>query len=283
MTAVRLLAELRAAGYPGGYTQLREYVRKVRPRPPAEPLVHFETDPGVQGQAITAPEHVGRDGRIPRGPEGEWLRYRELVGPCEPLACRTETCGRAYAGHDYLGPPRGVRCITAADAAPRCALLAASRTVIAGVGMAPLSKLAQVVCWTMGTTAVADDDVICGGSGHCVIVAELSLASGAQQDRVLPGSVAFPAGGQSGECSRPTAITFDASRFHDSPPPHRLTTLSHCGKTIKCADAHAHLTGIRVRSRIDLAGYRAAVVSNPTDEGPRRRPRATNPGETAMP
>ena len=50
LTAVRLLAEIRAAGYPGGYTQLREYVRKVRPRAPADPLVRFETDPGVQGQ-----------------------------------------------------------------------------------------------------------------------------------------------------------------------------------------------------------------------------------------
>ena len=50
LTAVRLLAEIRAAGYPGGYTQLREYVRKVRPRAPADLLVRFETDPGVQGQ-----------------------------------------------------------------------------------------------------------------------------------------------------------------------------------------------------------------------------------------
>ena len=50
LTAVRLLAEIRAAGYLGGYTQLREYVRKVRPRTPADPLVRFETDPGVQGQ-----------------------------------------------------------------------------------------------------------------------------------------------------------------------------------------------------------------------------------------
>ncbi len=50
LTAVRLLAEIRAAGHPGGYTQPREYVRKVRPRAPADPLVRFETDPGVQGQ-----------------------------------------------------------------------------------------------------------------------------------------------------------------------------------------------------------------------------------------
>jgi transposase len=50
LTAVRLLAEIRAAGYPGGYTQLKEYVRKVRPRPPADPVVRFETPPGLQGQ-----------------------------------------------------------------------------------------------------------------------------------------------------------------------------------------------------------------------------------------
>ena len=50
LTVVRLLAEIRAAGYPGGYTQLREYVRKVRPRSPADPRVRLETDPGVQGQ-----------------------------------------------------------------------------------------------------------------------------------------------------------------------------------------------------------------------------------------
>ena len=46
LTAVRLLAEIRAAGYPGGYTQLKEYVRTVRPRPPEEPEVRFETAPG---------------------------------------------------------------------------------------------------------------------------------------------------------------------------------------------------------------------------------------------
>ena len=50
LTAVRLLAEVQAAGYSGGYTQLKEYVGRVRPRPVPEPVVRFETPPGHQGQ-----------------------------------------------------------------------------------------------------------------------------------------------------------------------------------------------------------------------------------------
>jgi len=50
LSAVRLLAEIKAAGYAGGYTQLKEFVRAVRPTPPAEPIVRFETDPGHQAQ-----------------------------------------------------------------------------------------------------------------------------------------------------------------------------------------------------------------------------------------
>lgn len=50
LTAVRLLQEIKAAGYPGGYTQVKEYVRRVRPKPPPEPVVRFETSPGHQAQ-----------------------------------------------------------------------------------------------------------------------------------------------------------------------------------------------------------------------------------------
>src|SRR5690606_35060776 len=42
LTAQRLCEELRAAGYPGGYTQLKTYVRAIRPQPPADPVVRFE-------------------------------------------------------------------------------------------------------------------------------------------------------------------------------------------------------------------------------------------------
>jgi transposase len=51
LSAVRLFDEVRAAGYTGGLTQLKLYVAQVRPRPPAEPVVRFETDPGEQAQA----------------------------------------------------------------------------------------------------------------------------------------------------------------------------------------------------------------------------------------
>lgn len=50
LSATRLFDECRAAGYPGGVTQLRDYVQRVRPHPEPEPLVRFETPPGRQAQ-----------------------------------------------------------------------------------------------------------------------------------------------------------------------------------------------------------------------------------------
>jgi transposase len=50
LSSVRLLEEIRAAGYAGGYTQVKEFVRAVRPREVVEPVVRFETPPGLQGQ-----------------------------------------------------------------------------------------------------------------------------------------------------------------------------------------------------------------------------------------
>ena len=47
---MRLFDEVRAAGYPGGITQLRDYVACVRPRPEPEPVIRFETAPGLQAQ-----------------------------------------------------------------------------------------------------------------------------------------------------------------------------------------------------------------------------------------
>lgn len=50
LSAVRLLAECRAAGYTGGYSQLRTYVGLVRPVEPPDPILRFETPPGHQAQ-----------------------------------------------------------------------------------------------------------------------------------------------------------------------------------------------------------------------------------------
>jgi len=50
LSAVRLLDEIRAAGYAGGYTQLKAFVRRVRPTPAAEPVIRFETPAGRQAQ-----------------------------------------------------------------------------------------------------------------------------------------------------------------------------------------------------------------------------------------
>lgn len=50
LSAIRLFDECRAAGYAGGYSQLKAYVAGVRPRPAPEPIVRFETGPGEQAQ-----------------------------------------------------------------------------------------------------------------------------------------------------------------------------------------------------------------------------------------
>lgn len=50
LSAVRLHAEAKAAGYAGSYSQLRDHVRALRPPPAPVPVVRFETPPGHQAQ-----------------------------------------------------------------------------------------------------------------------------------------------------------------------------------------------------------------------------------------
>jgi len=50
LSAVRLLDEIRAAGYTGGYTQLKAFVRHVRPVAAPAPVIRFETPAGRQAQ-----------------------------------------------------------------------------------------------------------------------------------------------------------------------------------------------------------------------------------------
>jgi transposase len=55
ITGVRLLEELRAQGYAGGISILRDWLSKRRKAPKEEPVVRFETEPGGQGQMDWSP------------------------------------------------------------------------------------------------------------------------------------------------------------------------------------------------------------------------------------
>ncbi|WP_419663500.1 IstA1: transposase for insertion sequence element IS21 [Desulfosarcina variabilis str. Montpellier] len=55
MTGVRVYEELRENNFDGGQSIVRDYLRKIRPRPKKEPVVRFETLPGRQGQMDWSP------------------------------------------------------------------------------------------------------------------------------------------------------------------------------------------------------------------------------------
>jgi transposase len=58
LTAERVLRDIRAVGYRGGYSILKVFIRSFRPAPLTRPHLRFETDPGEQGQVDLSPYTV---------------------------------------------------------------------------------------------------------------------------------------------------------------------------------------------------------------------------------
>jgi transposase len=58
LSGVLVLEEIRALGYRGGYSVLKDYVRTVRPQSVRRPHLRFETAPGVQAQVDLSPYEV---------------------------------------------------------------------------------------------------------------------------------------------------------------------------------------------------------------------------------
>jgi transposase len=57
-TAVLVLEEIRALGYPGGSSVLKAFIRTLRPQAVRRPHLRFETAPGEQGQVDLSPYEV---------------------------------------------------------------------------------------------------------------------------------------------------------------------------------------------------------------------------------
>ena len=76
LTVRRLYEEVRAAGYPGSNSSVRDYVRHIRPREKADPVVRFETPPGPAG---------------PSSPPRPLRRRKAVAGARVAVPCRTRS------------------------------------------------------------------------------------------------------------------------------------------------------------------------------------------------
>jgi transposase len=84
LSAVRLLDEIRAAGYRGGCTQVKDYVHQMRPVA-KEPIVRFERPPGHQAQVDFA--HFS----LPWGSAGPYWSFWATRGFCGCISSAART------------------------------------------------------------------------------------------------------------------------------------------------------------------------------------------------
>jgi transposase len=76
MTAKRLYEELSVQGYEGGISILRDRFRKLHPKGKRNPVMRFETDPGVQGQMDWSPYTIP----FTRSGKAEVLCFSYILG-----------------------------------------------------------------------------------------------------------------------------------------------------------------------------------------------------------
>ena len=83
LTAVLALEEIRALGYDGGYTILKQYVRSIRPATAPRVTTRLEHPPGVWGQADWSPYSVtlGDETVVVHG---DYRLGNVLIHPTEP-------------------------------------------------------------------------------------------------------------------------------------------------------------------------------------------------------
>lgn len=63
LSGIRVLEEIRPLGYPGGYSILKEYIRKIRPKGSKIPRPPIEHAPGDEGQMDWSPHNVHMGGQ----------------------------------------------------------------------------------------------------------------------------------------------------------------------------------------------------------------------------
>lgn len=76
VTGQRVFEILREKGYDGGLSILRERLARLRPKPPREPVIRFETEPGLQGQMDWSPYTI----RFTRTGLGQALCFSYILG-----------------------------------------------------------------------------------------------------------------------------------------------------------------------------------------------------------
>ncbi len=120
LSATRLMAEIRAIGYRGKYTTVKDFIRRVRPQVPIPIEQRFEVNPGHQAQADFATFKTAFGTVYALLVVLSWSRYLWV---------------RFYCHEDQLTVLHGLHCaFVAFGGVPRTLLFDRMKTAVARVG-----------------------------------------------------------------------------------------------------------------------------------------------------